>query len=86
MKTLIHVTLAIGALTSPTLSSAHVITVPLTRAHVYADLVRVEQAGYNRRRVTTRTIRPTFRQLRDAIESRSNASVGKNLSLERSPV
>jgi hypothetical protein len=47
MKTLIHVMLAIGALTSPTLSSAQVITVPLTRAHVYADLVRVEQAGYN---------------------------------------
>jgi hypothetical protein len=47
MTTLICITLAIGALTSPTLSCAQVISVPLTRAQVYADLVRVEQAGYN---------------------------------------
>src|SRR5258708_31575089 len=47
MKALICITLAIGALTGPTLSSAQVITVPLTHAQVYMDLVRVEQAGYN---------------------------------------
>jgi hypothetical protein len=47
MKTLICITLAISVLASPTLSSAQVTTVPLTRAQVYADLVRVEQAGYN---------------------------------------
>ncbi|MFL9936904.1 DUF4148 domain-containing protein [Paraburkholderia sp. RL18-103-BIB-C] len=47
MKTFICITLAVSALTSPTLSSAQVTTVPLTRAQVHADLVRVEQAGYN---------------------------------------
>jgi len=47
MKTLICIMLAISALASPTLSSGQVSTVPLTRAQVYADLVRVEQAGYN---------------------------------------
>ena len=48
MKTLIHVMLAIGALTSPTLSSAQVITVPLTRAHVYADYPADIQAAERR--------------------------------------
>jgi hypothetical protein len=47
MKTLICLTLAVSALASPALSFAQTTATPLTRAQVYADLVRVEQAGYN---------------------------------------
>jgi hypothetical protein len=47
MKTLVCLTLAISALASPALSFAQSSTAQLTRAEVRADLVRVEQAGYN---------------------------------------
>jgi hypothetical protein len=47
MKTLIGLTLAVSALLSPALSFAQATHAPLTRAQVYADLVRVEQAGYS---------------------------------------
>ncbi len=47
MKTLIYVTLALSAIVSPALSFAQATNAPLTRAEVRADLVRVEQAGYN---------------------------------------
>lgn len=46
MKTLLCLTLAVSALASPALSFAQSTNAPLTRAQVYADLVRVEQAGY----------------------------------------
>jgi hypothetical protein len=46
VKTLIRLTLAVSALAIPALSFAQS-TAPLTRAQVYEDLVRVEQAGYN---------------------------------------
>jgi hypothetical protein len=46
MKTLLCLTLAVSALASPALSFAQSTNTPLTRAQVYADLVRVEQAGY----------------------------------------
>jgi hypothetical protein len=45
VKTLIRLTLAVSALAIPALSFAQS-TAPLTRAQVYEDLVRVEQAGY----------------------------------------
>ncbi|MGY4730845.1 DUF4148 domain-containing protein [Burkholderia pyrrocinia] len=45
MKTLVCLALAVSALSTPVLCSAQTAT-PLTRAQVYADLVRVEQAGY----------------------------------------
>ena len=47
MKTLVCLTLAVSALASPALSFAQASPAPLTRAQVRADLVRVEQAGYN---------------------------------------
>jgi hypothetical protein len=47
MKTLIAVSLAVSALVAPALSFAQATQAPLTRAQVYADLVRVERAGYN---------------------------------------
>ncbi|HEY3599385.1 MAG TPA: DUF4148 domain-containing protein [Paraburkholderia sp.] len=47
MKTLIYLTLAVSAMASPVLSFAQTVNVPLTRAEVRADLVRVEQAGYS---------------------------------------
>jgi hypothetical protein len=47
MKTLIGLSLAVSALLAPALSFAQATNAPLTRAQVYADLVRVEQAGYN---------------------------------------
>ncbi|WP_027210778.1 DUF4148 domain-containing protein [Burkholderia sp. WSM2232] len=46
MKTLACLALVIGTLAAPTLSFAQC-TTPLTRAQVRADLIRVEQAGYN---------------------------------------
>jgi hypothetical protein len=46
MKTLTFVSLAVAALVSPALSFAQN-TAPITRAEVKADLIRVEQAGYN---------------------------------------
>ncbi len=47
MKTLISLTLASCAFASPALSFAQSVNAPNTRAQVYADLVRVEQAGYS---------------------------------------
>jgi hypothetical protein len=47
MKTLIYLTLAVGAIASPVLSFAQSTVTPLTRAEVRADLARVEQAGYD---------------------------------------
>ena len=47
MKTLVCFTLAASALLSPALSFAQASSAPLTRAQVRADLIRVEQAGYN---------------------------------------
>jgi hypothetical protein len=47
MKTLISLTLAACAFASPALSFAQSVNAPITRAQVYADLVRVEQAGYS---------------------------------------
>ena len=45
-KALICLALAAGALSAPVLSFAQS-NAPMTRAEVRADLVRVEQAGYN---------------------------------------
>jgi hypothetical protein len=47
MKTLAYLTLAVSALVSPALSFAQSSTSPLTRAQVRAELVRLEQVGYN---------------------------------------
>jgi hypothetical protein len=47
MKTLICLSLAVSALASPALSFAQSTSAPVTRAQVYADLVRLEQAGYD---------------------------------------
>jgi hypothetical protein len=47
MKTLICLTLAVSALASPALSFAQSTSAPVTRAQVYSDLVRLEQAGYS---------------------------------------
>lgn len=47
MKTLIYLTLAVSALASPALSFAQSTNAPVTRAQVYSDLVRLEQAGYS---------------------------------------
>ena len=47
MKTLIGLGLVVTALVSPTLSFAQATNAPVTRAEVRADLVRLEQAGYN---------------------------------------
>jgi hypothetical protein len=46
MKSLIHVVVAACALTGATLAFARTSTDPVTRAEVRADLVQVEQAGY----------------------------------------
>ena len=46
MKMLISLALAVGALAGPAVSFAQTSTAPVTRAQVYADLVRIEQAGY----------------------------------------
>ncbi|WP_415927103.1 DUF4148 domain-containing protein [Burkholderia theae] len=46
MKSLICFALAAAALTSATASFANTTSAPLTRAEVIADLVRLEQAGY----------------------------------------
>lgn len=45
-KILVSLAVAVSALAAPALSSAQS-NGPLTRAEVRADLVRVEQAGYN---------------------------------------
>ena len=45
-KTLVCIALAASALAAPALSFAQS-NAPVTRAEVRADLVRVEQAGYN---------------------------------------
>ena len=47
MKTLICLTLAVSVLASPALTFAQTPSTQLTRAQVRADLIRVEQAGYN---------------------------------------
>ncbi|GLU35007.1 DUF4148 domain-containing protein [Trinickia caryophylli] len=46
MKTLACLAIAIGTLASPVLTFAQS-NAPVTRAEVRADLVRIEQAGYN---------------------------------------
>jgi hypothetical protein len=47
MKTLICLTLVVSALASPALTFAQATSGQLTRAQVRADLISVEQAGYN---------------------------------------
>jgi hypothetical protein len=47
MKMLACLTLAVSALAAPVLSFAQTAPAQITRAEVRADLVRVEQAGYN---------------------------------------
>ena len=47
MKTLVCLTLAVSAFASPALSFAQSASGPLTRAQVRADLIRLEQAGYD---------------------------------------
>lgn len=47
MKTLVCLMLSAGVLAGPSLSFAQSPSAPLTRAQVLADLVRIEQAGYN---------------------------------------
>jgi Domain of unknown function (DUF4148) len=47
MKQLALLTLTLSALVSSSLTFAQSASVPLTRAHVRADLIRLEQAGYN---------------------------------------
>lgn len=47
MKTLVYLTLAIGALAGSAQTFAQAPSGQLTRAQVRADLIRVEQAGYN---------------------------------------
>ena len=47
MKSLICAVFAAAVLAAPTLSFAQASNVPVTRAEVKADLVQVEQAGYN---------------------------------------
>ncbi|WP_175425822.1 DUF4148 domain-containing protein [Trinickia violacea] len=47
MKTLVCLTFAIGALAGSAQTFAQVPSGQLTRAQVRADLIRVEQAGYN---------------------------------------
>ncbi|WP_415750167.1 DUF4148 domain-containing protein [Burkholderia pyrrocinia] len=46
MKSLVCFALAAAALTGATASFAQTTSAPLTRAEVIADLVRLEQAGY----------------------------------------
>jgi hypothetical protein len=47
MKQLVYLTVAVSALVSPALSFAQASVAPVTRAEVRADLVRLEQAGYD---------------------------------------
>jgi hypothetical protein len=47
MKSFICTVFAAAVLAAPTLSFAQVSNAPVTRAEVKADLVQVEQAGYN---------------------------------------
>ena len=47
MKQLALLTLTLSALVSSSLTFAQSASVPLTRAQVRADLLRLEQAGYN---------------------------------------
>lgn len=47
MKTLICLSLAVSALATPALGFAQSTSAPITRAQVYADLARLEQAGYS---------------------------------------
>jgi hypothetical protein len=47
MKSFICTVFAAAVLAAPTLSFAQVTNAPVTRAEVKADLVQVEQAGYN---------------------------------------
>ena len=47
MKTLVCLTLAVSALVSPALSFAQSDASTVTRAQVRAELVRLEQVGYN---------------------------------------
>ena len=47
MKMLLSLTVALSALASPALTFAQTTSAPLTRAQVRADLIRLEQAGYD---------------------------------------
>ncbi len=47
MKSLVYVVIAASVLAAPIASFAQSTQQPLTRAEVRADLVKVEQAGYN---------------------------------------
>jgi hypothetical protein len=47
MKALLYATLALGAIATPVVSFAQGNNGPVTRAEVRAELVRLEQAGYN---------------------------------------
>jgi hypothetical protein len=47
MKALLYAALALGAIATPVLSFAQNTNGPVTRAEVRAELVRLEQAGYN---------------------------------------
>ena len=47
MKNLALLALTLGALVSSNVTFAQSASVPLTRAQVRADLIRLEQAGYN---------------------------------------
>lgn len=47
MKKLAMLALTLGAVVSSTVTFAQSAPVPLTRAQVRADLIRLEQAGYN---------------------------------------
>jgi hypothetical protein len=47
MKALLYAALALGAIATPALSFAQNTNGPVTRAEVRAELLRLEQAGYN---------------------------------------
>jgi uncharacterized protein DUF4148 len=47
MKALLYAALALGAIATPVLSFAQNTNGPVTRAEVRAELLRLEQAGYN---------------------------------------
>jgi Domain of unknown function (DUF4148) len=81
MKTLIGLSLAVSALLSPALSFAQNTAAPLTRAQVYADLVRVEQAGYNPSASDDSTY-PADIQAAEAKVSAQNDSQTANASAE----
>ncbi|ASW03245.1 DUF4148 domain-containing protein [Paraburkholderia aromaticivorans] len=52
MKSNLYIALVAGLLALPTVSFAESASVPVTRAEVQADLVRLEQAGYRPRKMS----------------------------------